>query len=68
MTSDLYLTKEEIRFITGERAELSQRECLTEMGYQVIRRPDGTFWVPRQQFYDHGGSKKKTPKLQLAEL
>lgn len=68
MKSDLYLTTEEVRFISGERNAIHQEQALMQMGYEVVRRPNGTFWVPRQQFLDHKGRKKKPPKLMLDDL
>jgi len=57
--SDLYLSDEEVKTITGKVRSSWQKKALEEMGYTVKVRPDGSFWVPRGQFLD---AKKVEPE------
>lgn len=56
--SDLYLTEQEIKHISGKEKQSAQRRALLAMGYIVKERPDGSFWVPRGQFMDNAKPKK----------
>lgn len=62
---DLYLSKEEIREITGRKQPAAQRKSLEYMGYSVKMRPDGSFWVPRAQFLEVGNTPAPKKKATL---
>lgn len=60
--SDIYLSSNEIKDITGRRQGAAQRRALNNMGYIVKDRPDGSFWVPRAQFLIEEARVKSVPK------
>lgn len=67
--SDLYLTDEEIKHITKRKYQGAQRKILVGMGYQVKDRPDGSFWVPRAQFFkEQDAQPPKAPKQYRVNL
>lgn len=60
--SEIYLSSNEIKAITGRTQGAAQRRALQSMGYIVKDRPDGSFWVPRAQFMAEEARVKSIPK------
>ena len=63
-----WLTETEIRSLTNKVQIPAQLRVIKKLGYSVRPRPDGSFIVPRDQFYTASKPQDKDYKMDFSAL
>lgn len=65
--SDIYLSEQEVKELTGKQKESYQKRELDALGYEYRTRTDGSFVVPRAQFMHNAETptKQKRPQMNV---
>ena len=64
----LWLSDTEVQQLTGRVQRQAQLRVLKELGYSVRYRPDGSFIVPTNQFFDGGSRAEQEWKMDFSGL